>query len=80
MCLALPAHQHLSRPCDVLLQGSITVNGAPMKASGLRAGFVQQDDLFYPQLTGKGSVQLERGEARPLSASPCVSPHAAGLS
>lgn len=44
----LPAlHTHLS-------QGHITTNGVPLSSCKLRAGFVQQDDLFYPQARSKG--------------------------
>lgn len=42
----------------ITLQGTITANGAPMKRSKLRAGFVQQDDLFYPQLTVKETLMM----------------------
>lgn len=34
---------------SIRLEGHITANGVPLQQSKLRAGFVQQDDLFYPQ-------------------------------
>ncbi|EFN58398.1 hypothetical protein CHLNCDRAFT_56833 [Chlorella variabilis] len=34
---------------SIRLQGHVTANGVPLHASRLRVGFVQQDDLFYPQ-------------------------------
>ena len=40
-------------PCEPLSagrQGTIAANGVPLSKLPLRAGFVQQDDLFYPQV------------------------------
>lgn len=43
---------------NIHLQGHITTNGVPLQSSKLRAGFVQQDDLFYPQLTVKETLMM----------------------
>jgi energy-coupling factor transporter ATP-binding protein EcfA2 len=45
-CTAEQAAPHL-RP--TWLQGHVCANGVPLQQAGMRAGFVQQDDLFYPQ-------------------------------
>lgn len=42
----------------IRLQGAVLANGAPLPASRLRIGFVQQDDLFYPQVGGLGYPAL----------------------
>jgi ABC-type multidrug transport system ATPase subunit len=33
------------------LSGSVTVNGVPIDRAGHRQGYVQQEDIFYSQLT-----------------------------
>lgn len=33
------------------LSGSVTVNGTPIDRAGHRQGYVQQEDIFYSQLT-----------------------------
>ncbi|KAL4432817.1 hypothetical protein ABPG77_008143 [Micractinium sp. CCAP 211/92] len=43
---------------NITLQGHVTANGAPLHQSKLRVGFVQQDDLFYPQLTVKETLMM----------------------
>lgn len=52
----MPSMPHPELPATQLLathpQGHITTNGVPLQSSKLRAGFVQQDDLFYPQAWG----------------------------
>ncbi|PSC72649.1 ABC transporter G family member 7 isoform A [Micractinium conductrix] len=42
----------------IRLQGTIAANGVPLSKLPLRAGFVQQDDLFYPQLTVKETLMM----------------------
>lgn len=43
---------------NITLQGRVTANGAPLQHTKLRVGFVQQDDLFYPQLTVKETLMM----------------------
>ncbi|KAL4458091.1 hypothetical protein ABPG75_012956 [Micractinium tetrahymenae] len=43
---------------NITLQGHVAANGAPLQRSKLRVGFVQQDDLFYPQLTVKETLMM----------------------
>lgn len=49
----------LSRPpSSPRLQGHIAANGVPLQASKVRSGYVQQDDLFYPQLTVRETLLM----------------------
>jgi len=41
----VPVSQHMS------LRGSVTVNGVPIDRASQRQGYVQQEDIFYSQLT-----------------------------
>lgn len=66
----------------VHLCGAVTANGVPLQAAKLRAGFVQQDDLFYPQVGGGGATQpcMASAAARARLAMPavgCCCPHPA---
>ncbi len=38
-------------PAGMELQGNVTVNGVPHCESNHKQGYVQQEDLFYSQLT-----------------------------
>ena len=51
-------------------QGHITTNGVPLQSSKLRAGFVQQDDLFYPQAGGGAGATAGRCGGGPRLPSP----------
>ncbi|KAL4853430.1 ABC transporter G family member 7 [Chlorella vulgaris] len=42
----------------VTLRGHIAANGVPLQASKVRSGYVQQDDLFYPQLTVRETLLM----------------------
>jgi ABC-type multidrug transport system ATPase subunit len=48
----LPYSKHLR------LRGSVTANGAPVPAPGVRSGFVAQEDLFYSQLTVRETLGM----------------------
>lgn len=41
----VPVSQHMK------LSGSVTVNGVPIDRAGHCQGYVQQEDIFYSQLT-----------------------------
>jgi ABC-type multidrug transport system ATPase subunit len=40
------------------LSGSVTVNGTPIDRSGHRQGYVQQEDIFYSQLTVRETLTM----------------------
>ncbi len=49
----------------MVLSGSLTVNGLPASAANHKQAFVQQEDVFYSQLTVmevRGVVVGQRGQ------------------
>lgn len=42
---------HVAVTKNMTLTGCVTVNGKTLAQSGVRIGYVQQEDMFYSQMT-----------------------------
>lgn len=47
----------LPRSAALQLRGTVTVNGVSMETSHHRQGYVQQEDIFFSQLTVKCALR-----------------------